>query len=104
MRAIKEKYVQGLSESLVSPLAAVVKTSEDNFTFEWINTRFFYRGQEDKSYPFVEVFWFERPQSVQDECARLITAQIKAFGEYEDVVVVFRVLSKVAYYENGEHF
>ncbi len=104
MRAVKKEHVQDLSASLAKELAPAMKTAIDNFTFELVQTQFFSSGQETVSYPFVEVLWFARSQEVQDECASIITRQIKKIGRYEDVVVVFQVLLQESYYENGIHF
>ena len=104
MRAVKKEHVQELSASLAKELAPAMKTAIDNFTFELVQTQFFSSGQETVYYPFVEVLWFARSQEVQDECASIITRQIKKIGRYEDVVVVFHVLLQESYYENGIHF
>ncbi|WII71020.1 DUF1904 domain-containing protein [Bdellovibrio sp. 22V] len=103
-RATSAAEVRELSSSLPKELAAAMQTSEDNFTFELVNTQYFASGQETPSYPFVEVLWFERPQEVQDRCAVIITEKVNALGAYEDVVVVFQVLPKASYYENARHF
>ncbi|CAE78829.1 conserved hypothetical protein [Bdellovibrio bacteriovorus HD100] len=104
MRAVKKEHVQLLSDSLAKELAPAMKTPVDNFTFELVQTQFFSGGQQTDSYPFIEVLWFARSQEVQDECASIITRQIKSIADYEDVVIVFQVLAKEAYYENGIHF
>lgn len=104
IRAVKKDHVCQLSQSLAPELAQVMNTAEDNFTFEFIATEFFSQGQPSASYPFVEVLWFARSQEVQDASARIITAKVKALTGVEDVVVVFQVLEKSSYYENGQHF
>lgn len=81
-----------------------MNTASDNFTFELVQTQFFSAGAATESYPFIEVLWFARSQKVQDECAGIITRQLKQLGHYDDVVVVFQVLPKESYYENGVHF
>lgn len=103
-RAVKNEYIQELSTLLCKELAHEMGTSEDNFTFESVATQFYSLGKAVESYPFVEVFLFERPQAVQDQCAKIITHHLKRLGSYEDVIVVFVKLAKNAYYENGEHF
>lgn len=103
-RALDEKHVQYLSESLVAPLAKAMNTTEDNFTFELVNTRFFYKKKEVESYPFVEVLWFSRGKEVQLRAAMVITDHVKVVSKAADVVVVFRALPEADYYENGQHF
>lgn len=103
-RSLQSHHVSQLSVELTPALASAIQTSEDNFTFELIQTQYFIHGQPTSSYPFVEVLWFARSQEVQDRCALLITEKVKALSKAEDVVVVFTVLEKTAYYENGTHF
>jgi hypothetical protein len=81
-----------------------MNTTEDNFTFEHIGTRFFYRGEEVESYPFVEVLWFARSREIQQQAATIITGQVKAATNASDVAVVFRALPEADYFENGKSF
>lgn len=104
LRALKPEQVQQLSLQLCQDLAKAVGSPEDHFTFELVSTQYFFNGKATVSSPFVEVLWFERPQDVQDQCARLITEKIKSMTKSEEVVVVFSSLAKTAYYENGSHF
>jgi hypothetical protein len=104
MRALSKEQVATLSQKMLQNLAGLIETGEDNFTFEKIDSQFFYGGKEVKSYPFIEVFWFERPKEVQDRTAAYITEQVKALVPHEDVAVVFRRLEPSEYYENGRHF
>ncbi|KHD87206.1 MAG: pseudouridine synthase [Bdellovibrio sp. ArHS] len=103
-RAIKTEVVSQMSKELPKLLAAEMNTAEDNFTFEAVSTQFFNQGVTEESYPFVEVLWFARSQEVQDRCAQILTEKIKELTPAPDVVVVFQVLEKNAYYENGKHF
>jgi len=103
-KALKSDQVAKLSQSLPEPLAKAMATDPDNFTFEYLPYQFFEKGQAVSSYPFVEVLWFARAQSVQDESAQIITQAIKALGDYNDVVVTFTVISRSDYYENGVRF
>lgn len=105
MRALSEDHVAKLSGILAQDLAAAANTPEDNFTFERIDTQFFLKGKATKSFPFIEVLWFARPQEDKNACARIITEHVKELvGKEEDVVVVFKELAKESYYENGKHF
>lgn len=103
-RAIEAQHVQELSRQLAEPLAVMIKTDVDNFTFEHLPTVFFAKALKTEAYPFVEVHWFARPQELQDAVASKITSAVKALTGATDVVVIFFKLEKTAYYENGEHF
>jgi len=104
MRAMQESQVKEVSRGLVEELAQALGTAEDNFTLELVPSVFFQKGLLIDSYPFVEVLWFERSQEIQDHCAKIITEKVKAATRAEDVVVVFQVLPRFSYYENGRHF
>ncbi|MGZ3772018.1 MAG: DUF1904 domain-containing protein [Bdellovibrio sp.] len=103
-RAISADVMPELSRTLPTKLSVAINTPVDNFTMELIPTTFYANGFVDNSYPFVEVLWFQRSQEIQDECAKIITEEIKKLTSCEDVVVIFKALEKNAYYENGNHF
>ncbi|QLY24350.1 DUF1904 domain-containing protein [Bdellovibrio sp. KM01] len=103
-RGMKEEHVSELSQSLVKDLAQSIETSEDNFSFELIQTQYFSKGNRGGAYPFVEVLWFQRSQEIQDKSAKIITEKIKKLCPQDDIAVVFVPLAKNSYYENGEHF
>ncbi len=104
VRAVENKKIAELSKNLIPDLAKTIQTDVDNFTVESISTQFFVDGKEVSSYPFVEVLWFPRSQEIQDAAAKLITDQVRALTQAQDVIVIFTVLEKTAYYENGKHF
>ncbi|MGE5086146.1 MAG: DUF1904 domain-containing protein [Bacillota bacterium] len=102
-RALNSEQVATLSKTLLTDLASIIQTSEDNFTFELVQTQFFTQGQVSDGYPFVEVLWFERTPEVQQRVATLITENIKELIA-TDVAVVFQPLLQTNYFENGQHF
>lgn len=104
MRALSEEHVALLSQKMIKDLASLIQTGEDNFTFEKIDSQFFYGGKKIASYPFIEVLWFDRPKEVRDRAAAYITEQVRALVPKEDVAVVFQTLAPFEYYENGKHF
>lgn len=104
VRAVDSKQVAELSKTLVPYLAKTIQTDIDNFTVESIGTSFFVGGKEVSSYPFIEVLWFPRSQDIQDAAAKVITDQVRALTQAQDVIVIFTALDRAAYYENGNHF
>ncbi len=104
-RAVEPQAVQSLSKSLTDDLQPLMDCPREDFTFEYIYTTFFTEGEVSAAYPFVEVFWFDRGQKVQDQVAKAITKQVRTIvGEDIDVAVIFTALSPKAYYDNGEHY
>ncbi len=104
VRGLPPAQVQELSSGLCEELALIINTSADNFTVELIATQYFGNGQSNNSYPFIEVLWFQRPQDVKQRVAEHLTERVKRLLPSADVVVVFHVLEKTDYFENGKHF
>lgn len=104
IRAMQPDHVASLSKGLTKDLASAIKTDEDNFTFELVQTQFFSQGQAVKGTPFVEVLWFPRTADIQQQAADLITAAIKKIVNEEYITVVFLPLMPENYFENGQHF
>lgn len=77
-----------------------------HFTVEHIAATFFFDGKEQVGYPFVELFYFDRGQQVQDEIANRVTALVREVlaKPEQDVAVVFTKLERSAYYDNGKHY
>lgn len=104
-RGLNESQVSSLSESLLPELATIFSAPEGDFTFEKIETTFFYRNQNIQAYPFVEVLWFDRGQAVQDKAAKIITIHCQNLLTHtQDVAVIFTALTPTAYYDNGQHY
>lgn len=103
-RAITSDQAKKLSQDLLPILATAIPAKEDTFTFELVNTEFFSKGEKSEAYPQVEVNWFERPQELQDQVAKIITDQVKALTKAEDILVTFNILTRTAYYDNGTHY
>lgn len=105
LRSVSESVVEDMSRELPAPLAKLLETDVDNFTFEKVATQFFKGGwRADAADPMCEVLWFDRGQGVQDECARVLTDYLRAKTQAEFIAVVFTALPKQNYYENGKHF
>lgn len=103
-RGLTGPVVSLLSKELAGPLSEAVGSPQDHFTYEVIQTQYFFDGEYVGGSPFVEILWFAREQSIQNQVTEIITTQIKSLTPELDVVVVFTNLSKQSYYENGEHF
>lgn len=105
-RAIAFDTVKHLSTALVDDLQPIMKCPREDFTLEHIPASFIFDGEVSDAYPFVEVFWFDRGQEIQDLVAETITAVVrKAVADAnQDVAVIFTALTPSAYYDNGKHY
>ena len=104
IRALEESVVKELSKNLPEPLAQVMKTTSDNFSFEKVSTQFFAMGEASDGDPLIEVSWFDRGQEVQNQCAEIIYKTVDKLVQKPYISVVFIPLPQSQYYENGKHF
>lgn len=103
LRGIEAEKVRTVSKNLIDELQQLLQCPREYFSLEAVQAVYIFDGEFVKGWPAVEVYWFERPQEVQDKAAEIITNYIHSIG-YENVDVIFTLLDKSRYYENGEHF
>lgn len=103
MRGIEIDPIRKLSKQLIDELAVLTQSPRDDFTLELINSTFVLDGEIVPGYPFVEIAWFDRGQEIQDKAAQTISKLINEAG-YPSVDIMFTILEKSRYYENGEHY
>jgi len=103
IKGAEGKEICLVSTELIDELQELLQCPRSYFTIECINSTFIMDGSYVTAYPFIEVAWFDRGQEVQDKAAGIITKYIHKLG-YENVDIVFKLLEKNRYYENGVHF
>lgn len=100
---IERQSVLDMSTALVNELEALIQVPRDYFTVEHVDSMFIKDGKEADQYPLVFVSLFDRGAEVEDKTAKIITRHVQQSG-YKDVDVIFTILERHRYYENGEHF
>lgn len=103
LRGIELDIVRKLSKQLIDELSVLTQSPRDYFTLEVIHTTFVMDGEIVPGYPFVEIAWFDRGQEIQDQAAKAVSCLLNQTG-YPSVDIMFTVLEKPRYYENGEHY
>ncbi len=104
-RGMKRDDVAAISETLVEQLADLTKTPTAHFTIEYIPSEFIATRFGGQAYPFIELFWFDRGQEMQDAAAQVITSVVKLVaGDESEVAVVVQPFARTAYYDNGQHY
>ena len=103
IKAISQNDVSKISKILIDDLQNTTQIPREHFTLELPTSIYIVDGQVVDGPPMVEVFWFDRGQELQDQVAGLLTRHIQSAG-YPDVDVIFTILDRNRYYENGEHF
>lgn len=98
-RGFDEAILDQYAPSLIPTLAAAIGCPEVWITIESVPTRFLTVPQQ----PMVEVVWFPRMQSVQDEVARILYEAAISWVHPEPVVI-FIPVAKKDYYEDGKNF
>ncbi|MDO5294873.1 MAG: DUF1904 domain-containing protein [bacterium] len=104
VRGINENELCKISEKMIDQLVEAVQCPRDYFEIECIKSVAIRNGKIAEVYPFVEVSWFDRGQTVQDMVAKIITNIIREELNIESMDLAFTVFEKEKYYENGEHF
>ncbi|WP_320152385.1 DUF1904 family protein [uncultured Tolumonas sp.] len=102
-RGMQRDIVVAISEILVEQLAELTKAPAAHFTIEYIPAEFIATRFGGQAYPFVELFWFDRGQEMQNAAAQLITSIVKSKLEM-DVAVVVQPIQRTNYYDNGQHY
>ncbi|WP_417583946.1 DUF1904 family protein [Nitrincola sp.] len=100
---IDSQAVQRCSRQLVDDLCQAMDTTPDNFLLEVMHSTQILSGEVVTPFPFVDVRWFERGQTVRDRSAAVIAQHLNAQG-YNPVEIIFTALEANAYYENASHF
>ncbi|WP_024872866.1 DUF1904 family protein [Tolumonas lignilytica] len=104
-RGMQRETVAAMSETLVEQLANLTSTPTAHFTVEYIPAEFIATRFGGQAYPFIELFWFDRGQEVQNAAAQLITTIVKQVSGHDvDVAVVVQPLARSGYYDNGQHY
>lgn len=101
LRGLDKAKAQDIAKDLLEEVADATETPISHFTLELVATEFI---QSQAPEPFCEILWFDRGQQMQDKVAKIIAGYLKKAAPAKDVVVIFTVLEKAKYYENGKHF
>lgn len=99
-RGISPDQVAIASAGLPEKLAAVLDCPQDYFTFDFLNAVSFFNGLPVPTAPFIEILWFERGKTVQDNAAMIITEALRDLG-VEELEICFKPVPTSAYYGNG---
>ena len=103
IKAIPQNAICMISKAMIDDLQKATQIPREHFTLELPTSVYILDGQIVEGPPMVEVYWFDRGQELQDQVAKLLTRHIQSAG-YADVDVIFTILDRNSYYENGEHF
>ncbi|OXM82392.1 DUF1904 family protein [Paenibacillus rigui] len=102
-RGLSVEQVRTISKPLLEELAVICECDTSNFMLECLTVTSVFDGDVVNTYPFIEVGWFDRGQSIRDLVAKAITEHCLASGVPE-VEVAFRTYREDSYYTNGQHY
>lgn len=100
--AVSLEQVKTVSSPLTEELAEVIGCGREHFVLEHVPSTFVWDGEESEGFPYVEMHCFDRGETAFDKMAESITRHLKAAG-CPSVDVVFRLLERRRYYEDGIH-
>ncbi len=88
-------------DKLSKELTDVIGCQEDWITISYVENTLTYVAGVDETLNnvFVDVRWFPRPEEIKARVAQIISDTFKCEGR--DVMVIFEILIKENYFENG---
>lgn len=95
--------VKKINIDLIHDLSVVMNCPEDHFILECVQSVFLAGGIEIKTYPLIEIKWFDRGSEIKQETVNCLTRHIRTLN-YADVEVFFTALKPEDYFENGVSF
>jgi len=102
-KGIKRQCVIDMSKALIDELETIINVPREHFALEHVDSMYIMDGKEAVEYPLIYVSLFDRGREAEDKVAKVITKYVHIAG-YKNVDVIFTILEKSRYYENGEHF
>lgn len=100
---IKRQSVIDMSKTLIDDLQAIIDVPREYFTIDHVDSMYIMDGKQAEEYPLVYVNLFDRGSEAESKVAKTITKHVHSAG-YKNVDVIFTILERCRYYENGEHF
>ena len=82
VRGAEKEEVRDFTAGLADELGIIAECPADWFTFEYVETTFFFDGKEDDGLVFIEVLWFDRDSEARDKIAALFTERWKKLFIY----------------------
>ena len=84
--------------SSLKPFFRLVECPEDWVTVELCESKFFTKEGLTEQYPIIQIWWYERPQAVQDRVAKELSELFLKEG-FSLVQISFHLFDKKDYYE-----
>lgn len=103
IKSIEPEKIRAISKELIDELQGIIECPRDYFSISVDKPVYVKDGEIVEGEPIVEVSWFDRGQDIQDKVAQIITKYVNLVG-HKNVDVIFYLLDKSKYYENGKHF
>lgn len=103
VKGISSRQAEKMSVDCCRKLGKICQCPSDWFVFDHTQSDFYDESGKISHWPVVQVWWFERPQEVQDSVARLLNDYFKGLG-YTGSQISFHIFDYSSYYEDGQHF
>lgn len=103
VKGVKEEQMKKLAMDCCPKLGEICNCPSDWFVFDHVKSDFYDESGKIHHWPVVAVWWFERPQEVQDKVAAFLNDYFKQLG-YPGSQISFNIFGYNSYYEDGEHF
>ncbi|MEG1781822.1 MAG: DUF1904 family protein, partial [Oscillospiraceae bacterium] len=92
-----------LAVTAAPKLSKICDCPADWFVFDYIHSDFFDQSGAIPHFPVLQIWWFKRPQEVQNKVALELDSLLKAMG-HTATQISFHIYEESSYYEDGEHY
>lgn len=103
VKGVESRHVNKLAVECAPKLGQICDCPSDWFVFDHVKSDFYDETGKIDHWPVAQVWWFERPQDVQDKVAACLNDYFKSLG-YSGSQISFHIFGYSSYYEDGEHF
>ncbi|MCI6347321.1 MAG: DUF1904 domain-containing protein [Negativibacillus massiliensis] len=98
VKGVSASRMEKLASPMIETVSRLVECPEDWVTVELCESKFFTKEGLTEQYPIIQIWWYERPQAVQDQVAKELSELFLKEG-FSLVQISFHLFDKKDYYE-----
>lgn len=98
VKGVSASRMEKLASPIIETVSRLVECPEDWVTVELCKSKFFTKEGLTEQYPIIQIWWYERPQTVQDQVAKELSEHFLKEG-FSLVQISFHLFDKKDYYE-----
>lgn len=99
---VKKNDLLVISKDITTDLSSIINLPRRSIVINLNETTNICEGEISDPPTTVDIYWFDRPQEIQDECAKSINTYLANLG-YSDIEIMFHTIQPAKCYFNGQH-